>query len=1459
MATVMWALLALSATAERGAANMRTDADRSWYVRPDGSLVQLSAQELVGCAACVPMNAMESANKEAQGKGTENSKIFQQLMSSMQKNTNTVLDNAGGIQSDVETASQKSAGQMQKFTRGATGDAQKISQTATNDLAKIGAADANAQMTSEDIMSGMGTFTEEGESNTDENLDKVLNTADGDAETLADATTSLEEGLAGEGEEMADEANDEAGELVGNIEENGQKFEEDADEDEDAIKEVNTQLKVGDKLNQQMVKSSDKTLEKLKQNTAKTGTEITQMATGSLKTVEQMGKTLDSNIAGEVTQATKDLDNELKEVDKSVKDKQTEQQNALKDIEKQAVADRNELSTEAGQVFSANDKLLEKYSGSLEKNAETQEEMLEQAKDDADDTKTAVANTNSVLSGDLRDAGTSFSAARQVLTQEVGNDLDKAKEDVGQQVAVQSHEVETRNKAMLDGIKSVITKSGNDVENVVNELEVELSDMEDGIQENSNTVNRMNGAIEGTKSKITQQEGATLDAIGETSTKAVESINEYGNYVKNSIAQTNDDVVKEAAVGKELTAEELDAAKVHNSQVIQSFAGDSQKVLDGADRSIQLAQTKEKDELMSTQAVAKEVAGEKAFIENEIPKSVTAIQKSYQDTKDEIAGANQQLHAATEKVQTEITAESEELNKNMGAEVTNLDDATRTQVTQAAEKMQKSMDTLSKEIEELKEGQSADYKTAEQSIADLNAGAVETLKGSKNLHSKAEANKQELQSEIATEEQKLQSVDRAEHSKTAGSEAQMQNLMTQRINGDFAPKAQAEVDAVMSEQKEHIKDFVTQQEHQLNKNKGEMEQFMAEEDDELSKTEQDVKEVSSELEQQELAAHAKNEKLVDATNNLESEQERLEKKGEEDFEQQTAQIHDRTAQLGKTLASEVKGMGQSEEENLQMVQSQTQSAIKQQQDRQDGNVAKMKAGVDNWNQRTDAAIQKMENEVGKVDAEMKSFESETAKAENGFQQGSVELSTGIEMADDKVSGEIRNADRKVAGSMNSELDNMDELVGQLKSTEGTVTNDVGKMEENMNDELQYFAQQGKEQGNRLSQELNHLEDGSIDLVKQFQLDTEPSQSELSNAEERLGSVVKSSKDQMATLGARLVEIKKSREGESVKLHNSISDAQGEMTGVMGDTVNLIEQMRNDANKEYMKMQDEQKDFQRMLAEASTITSSHSDGHMNQVSSQMSKLEMHHKRLVDWQKHHKHYSIAWRAEVENQMKRLNGDIDAGQDDVEAGRLRQEMQTQDQMRNMQGSVERKVVDASQKESTAVSSMVGNMRNSLSKVMHETSNSEEEQARELSAAGEDMARASESSGKQIAEMQGAEADLGVEAKNYQNAMTVAEDELQSTLALPMQENSPQNRQYAQNMDNLHRKITDLMATSSLLQKGASITKQSTADQEVAALESLNAQLRKENKALAEEDSRLDSRVAGIKAQLHAAGLKV
>merc|ERR1719313_485204 len=101
----------------------------------------------------------------------------------------------------------------------------------------------------------------------------------------------------------------------------------------------------------------------------------------------------------------------------------------------------------------------------------------------------------------------------------------------------------------------------------------------------------------------------------------------------------------------------------------------------------------------------------------------------------------------------------------------------------------------------------------------------------------------------------------------------MTSLMTQRINQEFAPQASEMVDEVMGEQKEKIKDFVQQQEHELNKNKNEMQQFMAEKDDELAKTETDVKEVTAELEQNKLAAKAKNDKLVAATEQLGSEQE----------------------------------------------------------------------------------------------------------------------------------------------------------------------------------------------------------------------------------------------------------------------------------------------------------------------------------------------------------------------------------------------------------------------------------------------------------------------------------------------------------------------------------------------------------------------------------------------------------
>lgn len=278
-----------------------------------------------------------------------------------------------------------------------------------------------------------------------------------------------------------------------------------------------------------------------------------------------------------------------------------------------------------------------------------------------------------------------------------------------------------------------------------------------------------------------------------------------------------------------------------------------------------------------------------------------------------------------------------------------------------------------------------------------------------------------------------------------------------------------------------------------------------------------------------------------------------------------------------------------------------------------------------------------------------------------------------------------------------------------------------------------------------------------------------------------------------------------------------------------------------------------------------ISHSHDGDAINNMSNSMYELETGHQGLLKWKTHFQHYTNAWRSEVERRIGDLTGNIDGDADAIESSRLHEELLTQDQMRAVQGSIERKVVDSSRKEQGAVSAMVGNMRSKISGVMQEADGEEAQQAREMEMASEDMRRSGEAANEKIGEINGEEAALAAKAKEYQNRVAAANDELQGAMSLNAQEGNSQNQATNAKLTNLQNQIAALQAASSLAQTSQEVRRtgadggQSQTDQEVAALEALNAQLRKENQALAAEDAKLDRRVAGIKSQLQTAGIKL
>jgi len=420
------------------------------------------------------------------------------------------------------------------------------------------------------------------------------------------------------------------------------------------------------------------------------------------------------------------------------------------------------------------------------------------------------------------------------------------------------------------------------------------------------------------------------------------------------------------------------------------------------------------------------------------------------------------------------------------------------------------------------------------------------------------------------------------------------------------------------------------------------------------------------------------------------------------------------------------------------------------------------------------------------------------------------------------------------------------------------------MKANFKDELAYFASAGNAKSRELENKLKHVEDSSVDLVGEFKADTEASQNELAATQGRLGKVVNGTMEQMEAFKARLAEIRKSREEEAIGLHNDISDVKGELFNVLNATTNQIELMKHGTHDAFKRMEREQKEFDRMLVNASQMTSDHDDDKIQELAELMQGLEGNHSRLMNWQKQFKHYTSAWRQEVQRKIQELTGSVSSDEDQIAAGRLHSELSMQEGMRGLQKSVEGEVVDAVGKEAASVNSLVNNVRSDMDSVFTKSEHEEEAKAQQLQMTKMELKNAQDASNTEMDKIKEAEGSLNDKSNEFKNELAAAKDAISGTLVLPQESASPKNVAYNRQYTALSSKIAQLESQtgSGFLQTGersfeVGAEGESEEQQEVAALTALNAQLRSENAKLSAEDDQLEGRVAKIKEQLRAAGV--
>jgi len=493
----------------------------------------------------------------------------------------------------------------------------------------------------------------------------------------------------------------------------------------------------------------------------------------------------------------------------------------------------------------------------------------------------------------------------------------------------------------------------------------------------------------------------------------------------------------------------------------------------------------------------------------------------------------------------------------------------------------------------------------------------------------------------------------------------------------------------------------------------------------------------------------------------------------------------------------------------------------------------------------------IEDSVGMTHKSLEGFEGTEQGAASMLGRGVAGVNRDLAMNEDKVDAALRNEDSSVADTMNNELGDVEGTVAALRRTQKGATGQINGMQEVFTDELGHLKQ-GLESGSKkLTAELQAVVGEDNDLVGEFGENTKTARGDLEASGSRLDKVVQKEMTQMEAFKKQLERISEGRTNDVGKLHAEVTQVKNELADTMGETINVVTEMRNMSFRAYASMDDQQRVFKRMLINASQLTSNHDSEDVSEMWDKQVTLERQHERLAQWMSEFKHYTLAWRDEVERKLKVLNGEIGGGESDIEQSRLQTENSMSNQMRSIKRGVEEEVVTAVGKEASKVGGLVNNINEDMGLVFNHAKASEESQNLAINEARNGLDIASEESGKEMGEIATAQSVLAAKAAGFKGAVNTAESDISQNLLLPQQSASESNRAYDNGMQQVEGRLAQF---GSLLETNEKAGDAQHAD--VRALAAYRARLEKENAALAASCATLEGRFAHLESMLKGAG---
>lgn len=1403
-----------------------------------------------------PEDQMREDNKKQQSQAQENPKLFGAEQNKIANDAGGLMDQGSQVIGDAESTMGKEKTKLEKFQKKSNSEINKMTAQTLSNTAATEGFQGNLETEKDDLESDWDDGAEGAMSGMEDQAETATANAGAGAERAVELSNQVTEDASSDYESFGQEIGESVQEQSDGIEEAIAGVEETIDEQNEATKTLKDTQTDTVKLMQSSQKDAKKIEGKISGKVEKQADSILKNEEGAVKTIKGTANEFKKSLTGEMNSVKKTVGGEIGDIEKQFEVTMKGLNQQAKDEESGAAASRNEAATEAGKYFDANEKEQEGMAAGIEKEEATSSALEEKAKKMNDDMTDGLKKMQDAQGKALRQQLAANTYDLQDMQTQVGKALDDTKETVQNSLddtEASNHAEADKNMGMIE---TMINNGAKNVDNGVDRVGQEVEDLDAKVEETAQraeTAVSTTGQIESNIKRKTSEVNETINKISEATQEDVAKVYDF---TKDEVAASATGVTTFLEDAKQKAKGDLAAFETASASQIQSTATSTEQIVEETKRTLALENRKAEDNIVALTDVANQQSKQNQNIAEQIPGVREKIQEAFDESEDYAEQVNKQIQAKKDELIHEVGEGSKTLQENTAAKIEDVASGVHHELDGMNAKTQKEIQSLLAAAQEMKSDSEKSQTQSDQMLQNLYLDIKKTENTGKNVGVKADEYTQSISNGIHGLKEQLGDADKGQARKTQTAELAMKKTVDDTTR-EYTAQAIEQIDTVMSEEKKKIGTYVKDLLNKVGAEKQDTDQFVQGAQAKLGATESDVDGLKTVLDQNIAAAQAKQNSLMGKLQGYAVQQEAMRASAEAAVNTQRDDLEDRRKTLEGTLDQRVAAMEATQEDYLRSSQGQLNKAFKDEQDREAVQNENVKSYVGNFGDRMDGVTNRMGQMVEKTENSEKKFEDTANGAERELQKDVGELGADITMSDDRVGKSIQDEEKDVAGKMDGGLTQLEGTAGKLSAVKGAADGEVNQLETEMNDELAYQKQLGAAKSNELERALEHTSANAVDLVNEFKEDTAGARDELKNTEGRLNEVIGSSMNQMANFKTRLVEIQRSREKDSIDLHNQISQSKVDMADEISQAVDVMKNMKTNADQTYTEMEQEQKNFDRMIINASMISSDHDDGAIGQLADQMYSMNSVHERLMEWWKNFKHMTKAWRYHVEHRMDEMKQSIGGEDDMIEKSRLANENAQQKGLKNLQSGVEHEVVKASQKEAGQIGGVVYTVEGEMNDLQTAAKHSEEEKAAEMRAIRSKINNAEEMSGQDIAEMNSAGEALNEKSNDFSVAVNAADGTIAQELMFPtleMQEGSKAQQNVKAQMD-LQSKIQHLsQVAASLLQTGGKDHGEAI---EASAIRKLNAQLRNENTELEKEDAYLEHRVDTLSQKLKDLGI--